>query len=116
MLRKYFWLLLILFASIPAQAGTLSITGTRHAESDEVSQPGVELYTTSWCGYCKKARAFFRERGISFTEYDIEKNQYAAYRKQQLDPSPGVPFALINGHGIHGYSEAMYLQALESDQ
>jgi len=78
--------------------------------------PKVELYTTSWCPYCQKARDFFRSRGISFTEYDIEKDKEAALRKRQLDTRNGVPFAIIDGRGIHGYSEAAYEAALKGSK
>jgi glutaredoxin len=72
----------------------------------------VELFTTSWCGYCKMAKQFFRQRGIAFVEYDIEKDASAAARKQKLDSRRGVPFALINGVKVHGYSEMAYQRAL----
>ena len=72
----------------------------------------VELYTTSWCPWCKKAKAFFRYRGIVFVEYDIEKDKAAARRKAQIDRQKGVPFAVINGKGIHGYNEKAYNIAL----
>jgi glutaredoxin len=75
--------------------------------------PKVELYTTSWCPYCQKARDFFRSRGIPFTEYDIEKDKSAAARKNRLDKKKGVPFVVINGRGLHGWSAAAYEQALE---
>lgn len=77
--------------------------------------PTVELYTTSWCIYCKKARKFFQIRGISFTEYDIEKDKHAALRKKRLDTKNGVPFAVINGYRVHGYSEAAYEKALRKN-
>ena len=76
----------------------------------------VELYTTSWCPYCKKARDFFRSRGISFTEYDIEKDKEAAQRQRQMDSRGGVPFVVIDGRGIAGFSEAAYEKALKSGQ
>jgi len=74
--------------------------------------PKVELYVTSWCPYCKKARAFFLSKGIRFTEYDIEKDRRAARRKQQLDKNGGVPFAFINGIPVHGFSKVAYERAL----
>ena len=77
------------------------------------SGPKVELYTTSWFPYCTKARDFFRSRGIPFTEYDIEKDKSAAARKNRLDKKKGVPFVMINGQGIHGWSAAAYEQALK---
>jgi glutaredoxin len=78
----------------------------------ETQPPQVELFTTSWCPYCKQARNFFQSRGIPFTEYDIEKDPKAALRKRQLDNKEGVPLAIINGQPVHGYSELAYKKAL----
>ena len=72
----------------------------------------VELFVTSWCPYCKKAKEFFRSRGIKITVYDVEKNQQAAARKKKLDGRGGVPFAVINGSNIHGYAPDQYANAL----
>lgn len=72
----------------------------------------VVIYTTSWCPYCRKAKEYLRAKGISFTEYDIEKDKEAAERKRQLDKRGGVPFAIINGQPISGFSEGAYESAL----
>jgi glutaredoxin-like YruB-family protein len=77
-----------------------------------LAAPKVELYTTSWCPYCQKARDFFRSRGIAFTEYDVEKDKEAALRKKKLDNRNGVPFVVIDGRTVHGYSDAAYEAAL----
>ena len=88
------------------------ISRTNVTQANRTS-PKVELYSTSWCYYCQKAREFFRSRGIPFTEYDIEKDKNAAARKKQLDKRNGVPFVVINGRGLHGLSAAAYERALE---
>ena len=75
--------------------------------------PEVELYTTSWCRYCKMAREFFRRRGIPFTEYDIEKDRSAARRINSLVRVKGVPIAIIKGRLVHGFSKTSYEQALQ---
>ena len=80
----------------------------------EYEEAEVELYTTSWCGYCRQAREFFHLRGIRFTEYDIEVDEEAARRKQEIDPRPGIPLAVINGQVILGFSKTAYEQALAS--
>jgi glutaredoxin len=72
----------------------------------------VVLYTTSWCPYCRKARDYLRSRGVDFIEYDIEKDKEAAVRKRQLDNRGGVPFAIINGRSISGFSASAYERAL----
>jgi glutaredoxin len=87
----------------------------------EESRPAIErkkkadvaLYTTSWCPYCRKARDYLRSRGIDFTEYDIEKDKEAAIRKRQLDNRGFVPFAIINGRSISGFSASAYERALQ---
>jgi len=88
---------------------------SNNEESRDRRMHKVELYVTSWCPYCKKARAFFMARGIPVTEYDIEKDREAAGRKQRLDSRRGVPFAVVNGHKIHGYVPAAYELALRGE-
>jgi glutaredoxin len=73
----------------------------------------VVLYTTGWCPYCKKAKEFFKSRNINISNYDIEQDRDAAERKKQLDPRGGVPFAIINGQKIHGFSPDEYERALQ---
>ncbi len=75
--------------------------------------PKVELYSTAWCVYCRKAREFFQSRGIAFIEYDIEKDEDAARRKNQLTDRRGVPFVVINGTGIYGFNQGAYIRALK---
>ena len=75
--------------------------------------PSVELYTTSWCPWCKKAREYFGSRGIRFTEYNIEKDAGALERKLGVDGDKRIPTAVIGGKVIKGYSPAGYAAALE---
>jgi glutaredoxin-like YruB-family protein len=86
------------------------VKDTRRGESE---RSDVELYVTSWCPYCKQAKQYFRSRGIPFTAYDIEKDATAARRKGELDTRGGVPFAVINGQKIRGFSPEAYEKALE---
>ena len=76
-------------------------------------QHEVELYVTSWWPYCDKAKSYLASKGIAFKVYDIEKDAAAAKRKKQLDPGRGVPFAIINGTKLSGWSQRMYELALE---
>ncbi len=73
----------------------------------------VVMYSTSWCSYCKMARDYFKSRNISFTDYDIEKDKEAAERKKQLQNGSGVPFVIINGDKITGFSPEKYERSLQ---
>jgi glutaredoxin len=82
------------------------------AEEETKRELVVELYVTSVCQYCQKAKAFFNSRGITFIEYNIEEDRKAAERLISLTESNTVPFAVINGHHVKGYSAAAYIRAL----
>ncbi len=38
----------------------------------------VTMYTTSWCGYCRRLKDGLSRAGIDFTEVDIEVDEGAA--------------------------------------
>jgi glutaredoxin len=94
-----------------------SLESSKRKPDDDVTAENapvreVELYITRWCTYCKMAANFLRSKGIPFKWYDIERDREAALRKMELDPKPGVPFAVINGFRIHGFSVEAYERAL----
>jgi len=69
----------------------------------------VVLYSTSWCGYCKKAREYFTRKGIPFVEKDIEKDQAAAReladKAMRAGVAPqGVPVIDVKGKLIMGFN------------
>lgn len=87
------------------------------SEPEAVHQwPTVELYTTAWCPYCLKTKAFFDERKIPYIVYDIEKSPEAAARKKLIAPGTGVPVVVIDGTVICGYSQKAFISALELDE
>ena len=63
----------------------------------------VEVFITSWCGYCKKMVRFLNEKGIPYTAYDIEKDSAAARTYRELGGN-GVPVVRVGSHVVHGYS------------
>lgn len=63
----------------------------------------VEVFMTSWCGYCKKLERFLNEKGIPYVAYDIEKDSSAASTFKQLG-GRGVPVVRIGSHVVQGYN------------
>jgi mycoredoxin len=74
----------------------------------------VILYSTQWCGYCKKAIILLNDNNIPFYEYDIEKSQEGAKQHKNLG-GKGVPVLLINGKVLKGYNPSKIL-ALSSQK
>ena len=38
----------------------------------------VTIYTTSWCGYCARAKAALEQQGIAYDEIDIDERPEVA--------------------------------------
>lgn len=73
-------------------------TGAKNKNSGRVI-----MYSTSWCGYCKKARRHFKKNGIAFQEYDIETSSSAHRRFKELGGN-GVPLIVIGDKTMSGFS------------
>ncbi|MFC1664790.1 glutaredoxin domain-containing protein [Pseudomonadota bacterium] len=64
----------------------------------------VVMYSTKWCGVCKRAKAYFRNHNIAFTEYDIEESQ-SACKEFNRNGGRGVPLILLGNIKMHGFNE-----------
>jgi mycoredoxin len=49
---------------------TTSVTGERAGE--------LTMYTTTWCGYCRRLKSQLAREGIDMVEIDIERDPAAA--------------------------------------
>ncbi len=63
----------------------------------------VVMYSASWCGVCKKARRYFAERGINYTERDIENSARGKMEFKKLG-AKGVPVILVGNRRMNGFS------------
>ena len=72
---------------------------------------GVVLYATSWCGYCKKTREFFKQHNIAYVEYDIETSSEGKEQYDRLHGS-GIPLIIIRGDVMRGYDPNALKEAL----
>jgi glutaredoxin len=82
------------------------------------SEAPIVMYSTTWCGYCKKARAYFAEHHLAFVDKDIEKDPAAAEemrekgRQAHMNLS-GVPIIDVRGTMIQGFNPGRIEQALK---
>ena len=75
----------------------------------------VELYVTSWCGYCRKALGYLKSKNIPYVAYDIEKDSAAMQRYKELG-GRGVPLIIIGPHKMSGYSQEALEYYLENNR
>ena len=72
----------------------------------------VVLYATDWCGYCKATRRFLDQKGIPYSEFDIEKDPVARKAYEALG-GRGIPILDVNGTLIRDFKPDAILQALK---
>lgn len=97
---------------VPVQVDTQGEASGTSLKKQNYASASVELFTTSWCHWCKKASRFLKHKGVRFKEYDIERNKRARKRFLKLNPRGGVPMAIINDQMVFGFSAENYERAL----
>ncbi len=85
--------------------------GTSDRASAQVSPKNVEIFVTSWCGYCKKLEKFLKVHDIPYTKYDIEANPQAAEAYRSMGGT-GVPVTRIGTDIVYGYDPDRILELL----
>lgn len=73
----------------------------------------VVMYSTTWCGYCKKARNYFIANKIPFEEYDVENTERGRRDYKKLN-AKGVPVILVGKQRLNGFSEASFKRLYKS--
>jgi glutaredoxin len=88
--------------SIKGLAVVSSFTSRASASSDKIAN--VRIFTTPWCGYCKKAKTYLQTRKTPFEELDVEASDSAKAEYQSIG-GRGVPVILVGNQRMDGYSE-----------
>jgi glutaredoxin len=71
----------------------------------------IVVYTTAWCGVCKKLTAYLDRKGVSYVEKDIEKDKKAAAElvakaKQAGVNASSVPVVDVRGELMVGFQRS----------
>ncbi len=71
----------------------------------------IEIYTTSYCPYCQRAKALLDRKGVTYQEIDVERD---TARREEMMARSGrrtVPQIFINGEAIGGCDDLHTLDA-----
>jgi glutaredoxin 3 len=72
----------------------------------------VEVYTTTYCPFCHRAKALLQSKGVAFEEIDVTEDPELRQKMVQLAGGRRtVPEIFINGRIIGGYDELRALDA-----
>ena len=71
-----------------------------------MSTPRVIIYSTTYCGFCRRAEELLRRAGIAFESIDVTGDVHA--RAELVARAGGrrtVPVIFVDGRAIGGYQE-----------
>ncbi|HUO04772.1 MAG TPA: glutaredoxin 3 [Candidatus Binataceae bacterium] len=66
----------------------------------------VEIYTTTYCPFCTRAKSLLKSKGVGFDEIDVTDDD--ALRAKMVELAGGrrtVPEIFVNGKLIGGFDE-----------
>ncbi len=72
----------------------------------------VTIYTTPTCVFCKKAKAFFNQHNISYSEKDVSQDEAAINEMVEKSGQMGVPVIDVDGSIIIGFDEEALREVL----
>lgn len=70
-----------------------------------IKMVNVKIYSTPTCPHCKSAKAFFKEKNISFTNIDVASREEGAKEMKKISGQTGVPVIVIDGKIIVGFDQ-----------
>lgn len=73
--------------------------------------PKVDVYSTAWCPFCVRAKMLLQQKGVTFTDLDVERDP--SLRQQMVDRAPGsrtVPQIFIDDYHVGGCDQLFALE------
>ncbi len=67
--------------------------------------PEIKIYTTAWCGYCERAKALLKHKGLPYEEIRLDGEPRFRAKLQELTGGDTVPQIVIDGKPVGGYTE-----------
>lgn len=57
--------------------------------------PGIVMYSTTWCGDCRRSKRWLNEHNIPYTDIDIDQDEQAAAYVRQINNGRAVVPTII---------------------
>jgi glutaredoxin 3 len=102
-----------MFSNHYRMAGLYTAAGAVHPT---VSAPNfqrmkpVKIYTTTYCGFCTRAKEYLGRKGVAYEEIDVTGDDEARERLVEMaDGRRTVPQIFIGDRAIGGYTDLVSL-------
>ncbi len=67
----------------------------------------VVIYSTPTCPYCRRAKEYFKQKGMEFTDYNVATDKEKAQEMIKKSGQMGVPVILIDDEIVVGFNQAL---------
>ncbi len=67
----------------------------------------VIIYSTPTCPYCKRAKTYLSQKGISYVDYNVAEDKDKAKEMIQKSGQMGVPVIIVNGEVLVGFNQTL---------
>ncbi|HSP81415.1 MAG TPA: glutaredoxin 3 [Myxococcaceae bacterium] len=71
----------------------------------------VKIYTTSYCGYCSRAKDLLTRKGVSYDEVDVTGNHELRAKLVEMSGQRTVPQIWIGDTHVGGYTDLARLES-----
>jgi glutaredoxin len=61
-----------------------------------MNKPKIEIYTKTWCPYCRRAKAMLKSLGLDYTDYDITDNEELQQEMVERSGKKTIPQIFID--------------------
>ncbi|MBI2338745.1 MAG: glutaredoxin 3 [Deltaproteobacteria bacterium] len=72
--------------------------------------PKITIYTTTYCPYCRAAKALFKNKKVKFGEINVEGDEEKRKWLRETTGQKTVPQIFIDDKPIGGYQELVGLE------
>ncbi|MFZ6015947.1 MAG: glutaredoxin family protein [Patescibacteria group bacterium] len=76
----------------------------------------ITIYTTPTCPYCKLAKDYFKEQGVTFNEIDVAADPAAANDMVKKSGQMGVPVIEIGSEIVVGWNQSAIEEILKANK
>ena len=70
----------------------------------------VEIYTSTFCGYCRAAKSLLIKKGVEYIEIDLASDPQLRVELVEKHKWRTVPIIVINDELVGGYFELLELE------
>jgi glutaredoxin 3 len=71
----------------------------------------VKIYTTTYCGYCVRAKDLLTRKGVKYEEVDVTGNDEMRSKLVEMSGQRTVPQIWIGDTHVGGYSDLALLES-----